>query len=158
MALDITWAQAKALIGGDDNLLQVYFKGDTSVAHPNFDQAKTVAIGMMRTKITERYQASQFDAWTTVPDYVVFHLLSLMLGATTAHDGARPDSITTYAGIAAGWLDDVAASRARIIELEGIPASQLPIVDAVKQKAEDRIFDTRDSSTSSYKDIFRNFG
>jgi hypothetical protein len=156
MALDITWTQAKALIGGDDNLLQIYFKGDTSVTHPNFDQAKTVAIGMMRTKITERYQADKFDAWTNPPDYVLFHLLSLMLGAATAHDGARADSIGNYAGIAAGWLDDVAASKSRIIELEAVTPAQLPVMDAVNKKNETRVFDASDD-TKTFNSIFPDF-
>lgn len=157
MALDITWAQAVQMSGGDEVQLQRYFKGDVSGAHPNFDQAKTVALGMMRTKITERYQAALFDGWSNAPDYVIFHLLSLMLGVATAHDDGRPQSIDNYAGIAAGWLDDVGASKARIIELEGVPVSQLPNAEAVKTQAEDRIFDRRDASTSQYKNIFRDF-
>jgi|SRR5581483_458323 len=154
MALDITWAQAVAQMGGDEGRLTQYFKGDTSTAHPNFDAAKSVALGMMRSKITERYAADKYDAWTNPPDYVVFHLLSLMLGVTTAHDDGRPEAISTYSGIAAGWLDDVAASRARVIELEDAATpAELPTMQGIKARSAGRVADP-ENAQSTYNKIF----
>lgn len=120
MATKLTWVQAVTHIGDEARLSQ-YLKGDTSGAHPNFDTALNVADGQMRSRITSRYTVASYDAWdsTTIPSYVQFYLFCLMLGAATAHDDGRPDAINNYAGIAAGWLDDLTAGKptARIPEL-----------------------------------------
>jgi hypothetical protein len=128
MTTKLTWAQAVTHIGDEARLSQ-YLKGDSSGSHPNFDTALSIADGQMRSRITSRYTVASYDALdsTTIPSYVQFYLFCLTLGAATAHDDGRPDAINNYAGIAAGWLDDLTAGKptARIPELTEI-ASTVP--------------------------------
>lgn len=126
MADKLTWAQAVAHMGGDEARLQQYLKGDTSSVHPTFTVNLPIADGMMRSRITTIYTAASYDALTdsTIPSYLQFYLFCLMLGAATAHDDGRPDTINAYAGIAAGWLDDVASGKAKIPELTEIGSGE----------------------------------
>ncbi len=150
MAAKLTWAQAVELYGGDEARLAVVFAGDTSAAHPLFDTALSMADGVARGKITTRYPAATWDALTseTCPDYIQFHLLSLAASNATARDNARPEMIDRYAGLAAGWLDDVAASRVRIIEFEDVPAADLPTARGVAIENSPRVFDASDSDST----------
>jgi len=87
-----------------------------------FDLNLSIADGQMGSRIKTRYSPAQYDAWTsaTIPSYVQFYLFCLLLGVATAHDDARSDLINNYAGIAAGWLDDIESGKAKIAELAAI--------------------------------------
>lgn len=151
MAAKLTWAQAVTMMGNDEDRLILIFAGDDGSSHPLFDVSLSRADGMARSKISERYAATKYDAWdsTSCPDYVQFHLFSLAAGIATARNEGRAQSIDTYAGIAAGWLDDVAAARARVPELEDETAAQLQTMSGVRTLTPARVFDP-DSSTSVF--------
>jgi hypothetical protein len=122
MTAKLTWPQAVAHMSGDEERLKQYLRGDNSSSHPVFDTFLPVADGMMRSRITSRYSTESYDAWTsdTIPTYIQFHLLSLLLAAATARDEARPDLIKEYEQNALGWLSNVESGRARIAELSEI--------------------------------------
>lgn len=152
MTAKLTWTQAVALMGNSEPRLQQYCKGDTSGSHPNFDLALAAADGKMRSRISFRYTSASWDALdsTTTPGYVQSYLFSLMLGEVTSRDDARPDSIGIYAGLAAGWLEDVVKGAAVINELVAAGTGGVGIADnnVTSNLPVDRVF-SRNSSNSN---------
>ncbi len=121
MAAKLTWDQAARHIG-DEARLTMYLGGDSAASHPNFDLALPIADGIIRSRITTRYTPESYDALTaeTIPPYVQFYLFCMLLGVATSHDEARAAAIDKYAGVCAGWLDDIESGKAKIAELTEI--------------------------------------